>query len=59
MSQKSQSADFIMSELINITLKSISESQSELSLMHKRLTESASITFYINDLFSDHSDFEL
>ena len=47
-----------MSELMNITLKSISESQSESSLMHEKLTESVSITFYMNDLFSDHSNFE-
>ena len=47
-----------MSELMNIMLKSISESQSELSLMHERFTESASIVFYINNLFSDHSNFE-
>ena len=48
-----------MSELMNITLKSISESQSELFLMHRKLTESALIVFYMNDLFSSHSDFEL
>ena len=48
-----------MSELINITLESISEPQSESSLMHEKLTESVFITFYMNDLFSDHSDFEL
>ena len=47
-----------MSELINITLESISEPQSELSLMYERLTELTSIAFYMNDLFSDHSDFE-
>ena len=47
-----------MSELMNIMLESISESQSELFLMHERLTESASIAFYINDLFSSHSNFE-
>ena len=47
-----------MSELMNIMLKSISESQSKLSLMHERLTELTSIMFYMNDLFSSHSDFE-
>ena len=58
MSQKSQSADFTMSELINITLESISEPQSELSLMHEKLMKSVSIAFYMNNLFSGHSDFE-
>ena len=47
-----------MSELINITLSSISEPQSELSLMHRKFTESVSIVFYMNDLFSDHFNFE-
>ena len=47
-----------MSELMNITLKSISEPQFESSLMHEKLTESAPIAFYINDLFSDYSNFE-
>ena len=59
MSQKSQSADFTMSEFMNITLESISEPQSKSFLMHKKLTELTSIAFYMNDLFSDHSDFEL
>ena len=58
MPQKFRSADFTMSELINITLSSILKSQSELSLIYKRFTELTSIAFYINDLFSDYSDFE-
>ena len=47
-----------MSELMNIMLKFISESQSELSLIHERLTELTSIAFYMNDLFNSYSDFE-
>ena len=47
-----------MSELMNITLEFISEPQSELFLMYERLTELTSIVFYMNDLFSSHSDFE-
>ena len=58
ISQESQSADFTMSELMNIMLESISEPQSESSFMHEKLMKSVSIAFYMNNLFSDHSDFE-
>ena len=47
-----------MSKLINIVLEPILKLYSESSLMHKEAADTASIVFYMNNLFSDHSDFE-
>ena len=58
MSQDSQTADHIMSELMNITLESISESSSESSLLHNNSDDSSQLAFYINDIFSEHIDFK-
>lgn len=58
MPQGSQLAGFMMTKLMNIALGSISEHQSEPFLMHSKSSDSVSITFYMNDLFSGHSDFE-
>lgn len=58
MLQESWSADFTMMKLMNIILDSISKPQSKFSLMHSKFLDSAPITFYMNDLFSSHSNFE-
>ena len=58
MSQRSRSAGFIISELMNITLRSISEFSPKPSLMHSELNKPTLIIFYMNNLFSGHSDFE-
>ena len=58
MSQESCSAGFTMSELMNILLEWISELSSELSLLHEDEGLSPPLTFYMNDIFDRHSDFE-
>ena len=47
-----------MSKLINIVLRPISEPYSESSLMHKEADDTASIAFYMENLFSGYSDFK-
>ena len=56
--QGSKSAGFTMSELINIVLRLILKPYSESSLMHREAADTASIVFYMNDLFSSYSDFK-
>ena len=58
MSQDSRIADHTMSELMNITLKLISESLSESSLLYNNSDDSSQLAFYMNDIFSEHIDFE-
>ena len=58
MSQGFKSADFTMFKLINIVLEFILELYSESSLMHREAADTASIAFYMNNLFSDYSDFK-
>ena len=47
-----------MFKLINIVLGLILKPYLESSLMHKEAADAASIAFYMNNLFSSHSDFE-
>ena len=58
MPQGSKSAGFTMSELMNIALEPILKPYSEFSLMHEEATNTASIAFYMDDLFSGHLSFE-
>ena len=58
MPQEFKSAGFTMLKLINIMLELISELYLESSLMYEESSGPASITFYMNDLFSEHSDFK-
>ena len=58
ISQRSKSADFTMSELMNIALGPILKLYLKSSLMHDEAADTAFIVFYIDDLFSGHSDFE-
>ena len=48
----------MMSELMNIVLEPILKPYSESFLMYKEAADAASIAFYMDDLFSGHSDFE-
>ena len=47
-----------MSELMNIILELISESSSESSLLHNNSDGPSQLAFYIDDIFSEHIDFE-
>ena len=47
-----------MFKLINIVLRFILKLYLESSLMHKEAVDTASIVFYMNNLFSGHLDFE-
>ena len=58
MPQKSRSAGFTMLKLINIMLEPILKPHSESFLMHRESSGPALIAFYIDDLFSGHSDFK-
>lgn len=59
MSQSSHSADFIMSELMNITFEEISKSDYFLSLIQSDISnEIASLFSYANDIFDEHDFFE-
>ena len=58
MPQRSKLTDFTMFKLINIALEPILKFYSESSLMHKEAADTASIAFYMNDLFSSYSDFK-
>ena len=58
MPQRFKSAGFTMFELINIALGLILKLYLESSLMHKEAANTASIVFYMDNLFSSHSDFE-
>ena len=59
MSQRFRSAEFIISELMNIILRSISELSLKPSLIYSESDKSALIIFYINNLFSEHLNFEI
>ena len=60
MSQKSCSVRFIISELMNITLRSILSSDSELSLLYSVKSISLSqVIFYMNDIFKDYMSFDI
>ena len=58
MPQKSKSADFMMFKLINIVLEPILKLYLESFLMHEEAADTTFIAFYIDNLFSSHSDFK-
>ena len=58
MLQGSRLISHTMSELMNIALRPIPESAAEPSLMHGKSDHPPSVTFYMNDIFSEHTDFE-
>ena len=58
IAQGSKSAGFTMSELMNIVLELILKPYSESFLIHEEATDTASIVFYMNNLFSSHLSFE-
>ena len=59
MSQRSCSARFIMSELMNITLESILSSDLKPSLLHlMKSIALPQVIFYIDDIFESHMSFD-
>ena len=59
ISQRSHSAEFIMSELMNITLRSILSSDLKLSLLHSvKSILLSQVIFYMNDIFESYMSFD-
>ena len=56
--QGSKSAGFTMFKLMNIVLELILKPYLEFSLMHEEATNTASIAFYMDNLFSSYLSFE-